>query len=218
MDWYTHCSENSNATYQIIDDVPKRRCKRRKGILGSCESVSLGYIDLEVSEKQEGNIRSCIQDAFINAGFLFGKDISKQLYKEVPPKRTKNTQLREILKSSVIKENFLFPPIQHFTNKKGGNEWLLLRYYVGTGVYIVYCTVESQKKVQEYHAFVYDSNFTEWEGKRYYGAIIDNRKHSYLRAFSHEDLIDINSTRKSLSSYFGGVTRVNGWFKIIGKI
>ena len=95
MDWYTCCSENSNAQFQMCDDVPKRSNKRRKGILRSCDSVSFGYIDLKVSDKQEGNIHSCIQDAFINAGFLFGKDISKQLYKEVPPKRTKNTQLSD---------------------------------------------------------------------------------------------------------------------------
>ena len=65
-----------------------------------------------------------------------------------------------------------------------------LRHYLGTGLYIVCGTVELPNKVEEYHAFVYDSNFSEWEGKRYHGAIIDNRKHSYLRAFSHEDLIE----------------------------
>ena len=106
----------------------------------------MGFIDLEVSEKQEGNICSCIQDAFINAGFLFGKDISKQLYKEVPPKNTKNTQLSAILNSSVVKNFFYLPPIQHFTKKKGGNKWFLLRHHLGTGVYIVYGTVESSNK------------------------------------------------------------------------
>ena len=47
--------------------------------------------------------------------------------------------------------------------------------------------------------------------------LLTTEKHSYLRAFSHEDLIDVKSTRKSLSSYFGGVTMVHGWLKIIGK-
>ena len=93
-----------------------------------------------------------------------------------------------------------------------------MRRHLGTCVYIVYGTVESPNKVEEYNAFVYDSNFSEWEGKQNHGAIIDNQKHSYLRAFSHEDLIDVKSTRKSLSSYFGGVRRVHGWLKIIGKI
>ena len=87
IDWYSYCAENSHQQTQMyLDDVPKRSNKRWKGVLRSCDSVSLGFIDLEVSEKQEGNIHSCIQDAFINAGFLFGKDISKQSYKEVPSK------------------------------------------------------------------------------------------------------------------------------------
>ena len=88
-----------------IDGMPRRGEKRnQKGGLRSCETVSLGFIDLEVSKKQEGNNCSCIQDAFINAGFLFGKDISKQLYKEVPTKRTKDTKLSDIIDSSAIKK------------------------------------------------------------------------------------------------------------------
>ena len=69
----------------------------------------------------------------------------KQLYDQVPPKRTKNTLLGDIAGSPVIKENFIFKRSQHFTTKKGGNEWVLLCHHLGTGVYIVWCTVESKK-------------------------------------------------------------------------
>ena len=51
-----------------------------------------------------------------------------------------------------------------------------------------------------------------------WGIIIDNRVNSYYRAFSQKDLIDVQSARNSLSSYFCGITRINGWVKIVGKI
>ena len=215
-DWYSICFDESSKE-KILNRVPYRK-KKRIGHLGSCSSVSLGYIDLHTREKQEGTMRSCLQDAFINAGFIFGINISKQLLHQVPPKRTKNTALSDILNSPVIKENFIFKRTSHFTTKKGGNEWVLLRHHQRTGVYIVWCTVESTKKINEYHAFVYNSDFSEWDGEQYYGAIIDNRENSYYRAFSHKDLIDVQSTRNSLSSYFCGITRINGWLKIEGKV
>ena len=59
--------------------------------------------------------------------------------------------------------------------------------------------------------------FYEFKWKKYYGAIIDNRVHSKLRAFSEEDLKDHLTARKSLSDYFGGVTRVHNWIRICDK-
>ena len=51
--------------------------QRRRGattITASCKSVTLGCIELEMQDKQEGDNRSCIQDAFNNAGFLLDID------------------------------------------------------------------------------------------------------------------------------------------------
>ena len=59
--------------------------------------------------------------------------------------------------------------------------------------------------------------FTSFNGKKYYGAIIDNRPHSKLRAFSEEDLKDHLTARKLLSEYFGGITRVNNWMRVCNK-
>ena len=55
-----------------------------------------------------------------------------------------------------------------------------------------------KNEITESHAFVHDSDFNTYNGKMFYGAIIDNGKHSKLRAFSLEDLRDIYSVRKSL--------------------
>ena len=221
-DWYQKsCRESSRESQNIVDGVPKvtnRRRRRGATITASCESITLGYIELEMQDKQEGDKRSCIQDAFINAGFLLDIDISTELYKEVAPKRTVNTKLCEILKSRAIANNFSVRKQSHVPGEKGDKEWILLRCRQKTGLYIVWCTVEYTKGKTEKHAFVFDSNFSSWKGNKYYGAIIDNRKYSNFRAFEKRDLIDIKTTRESLSAYFRGVTRILDWFQIDRKI
>ena len=69
----------------------------------------------------------------------------------------------------------------------------------------------------ECHAFVYDSDFDNFEEEKYYGAIIDNREHSNFRAFSAEDIKDVDSIRKSLEKYFLGKTIIRGWIQINPK-
>ena len=61
----------------------------------SSRRIRLGYIDLEVSQKQEGTKPSCLQDAIINAGFLFGKNIKEEMYKLFPPMEKKNASLKK---------------------------------------------------------------------------------------------------------------------------
>ena len=86
VDWFSFCL-NESSKEVLLKAAPRK--KKRKGHLKSCTSVRVGYIDLHTREKQEGTMRSCLQDAFINAGFIFGINISKQLLNQVPPKRTK---------------------------------------------------------------------------------------------------------------------------------
>jgi len=205
--------------------------KRKRKIFQDCDTITLGYIDLITEKKQEGNERSCLHDAFINAGYMFGKKICDELYKECPPKKYTNSTLSTILKSSVIQRNFRIESRPNYTTEKGGNEWILLHNSVGTGVYIAWCYVHpsfSRKNAKrqktketsqkESHAFVYDSDFNSFNNQKFYGAIIDNRKKSYLRAFSNDDIKDVSSIRKSLREYFLGKTIIRGWIKITGLI
>ena len=205
--------------------------KKKRKIFQDCDTITLGYIDLITEKKQEGNERSCLHDAFINAGYMFGKKIRDELYKECPPKKYTNSTLSTILKSSVIQRNFRIESRPNYTTEKGGNEWILLHNSVGTGVYIAWCYVHpsfSRKNAKrqktketsqkESHAFVYDSDFNSFNNQKFYGAIIDNRKNSYLRAFSNDDIKDVSSIRKSLREYFLGKTIIRGWIKITGLI
>ena len=175
-------------------------------------------------------MRSCLHDAFINAGYLLGKNICNDLYKECPPKKYNNSTLKNLLNSLVIQNNFIINSPQNYTKEKGGNEWILLNGRIGTGVYVVWCNVHptncrentKRKKMDkqdqmESHAFVYDSDFDKFEEEKYYGAIIDNREHSNFRAFSAEDIKDVESVRNSLENYFLGKTIIRGWLQIHSK-
>ena len=225
-DWYSlfgvqqnkKRKSQSKETKETSSKPENRKNRKRTGSIFSSRRIRLGYIDLEVSQKQEGTKRSCLQDAFINAGFLFGKNIKEEMYKLFPPMEKKNACLEKIIKSPVITQNFELESEQFYTRVPGGNEWRLLHHLQGTGVYIVWGTVQPTNQKKEYHAFVYNSCFSEFNNKKYYGAIIDNRHHSKLRAFSQEDLKDHLTARKSLSDYFGGETRVNNWIRILDKI
>ena len=225
-DWYSLFAfqlnkkrkSQSKKTKEISSKPENRKNRKRTGSMSSSRRVRVGYIDLEVSQKQEGTKRSCLQDAFINAGFLFGKNIKEEMYKQFPPMEKKNASLKKIIDSPVITKNFQLESEQFFSKESGGNEWRLLHHCQSTGVYIVWGTVQPTNRKKEYHAFVYNSCFSEFNNKKYYGAIIDNRTHSKLRAFTQEDLKDHLSTRKSLSNYFGGETRVNNWIRILDKI
>ena len=101
----------------------------------------MGYIDLEVSHKQEGTKRSCLQDVFINAAILFGKDIKEQIYKLFPYIEKKNTSLSKIISPPFITENFYLESEKFHTKVVGGNEWRLLHHLQGTGICIVWGTV-----------------------------------------------------------------------------
>ena len=101
--------------------------KRKRNTYLCCETITLGYVDLKLPQKKEGTLRSCLHDAFINAGYLLGKDICDDLYKECPPKKYTNSTLRSLLKSSVIQNNFLIHSPQNYTKEKGGKEWILLK-------------------------------------------------------------------------------------------
>ena len=47
--------------------------------------------------KREGEKRSCLHYAFIDAGFMFGKNVKEEfLYSEYPPHKYKNTSLNKI--------------------------------------------------------------------------------------------------------------------------
>ena len=214
-----------------IEFTPETIKKPKRKLYQDCDTITLGYIDLIPDKKKDGNERSCLHDAFVNAGYMYEKDIRDELFRECPPKKYTNSLLCSLLESSVIKKNFHIKSRPNYTTEKGGNEWILLHNSIGTGLYIVWCNVhptfsrknakrsKRKEKAQiESHAFVYDSDFNMFQGKKYYGAIIDNRKNSYLRAFSAKDIKDKDSIRKSLAEYFLGKTIICGWIKIIGKI
>ena len=61
---------------------------------------------------------------------------------------------------------------------------------------------KEEKGTNETHAFVYDSNFNEFQQRKYYGTIIDNRENSYLRAFCFEDKMLIQSGSPERNTFY----------------
>ena len=70
------------------------------------------------------------------------------------------------MNSPVITENFYLESEKFHTKLVGGNEWRLLHHLQGTGVYIVWGTVEPTNRTKESHSFVYNSCFTNFNGKK----------------------------------------------------
>ena len=75
----------STNTNQSTIKPKNRKNRKRTESKHSSRAIRSDYIVLEVSHKQEGIKCSCLQDAFINAVFLFGKGIKDQMYKLFPP-------------------------------------------------------------------------------------------------------------------------------------
>lgn len=216
--WYDKVAQQSSRKRKEIygkeGTTQLSRNKKRRLLFYDDDSLTIGYVDLKMLSKQEGDTRSCLQDAFINAGMIFGKDIRAELYREVPPQKYNNTEMSKIVKSSVIQNNFVIQKDINFTDEKGGNEWILLNNRQKTGVYIVWCNITPKDGRKEKHAFVYDSDFCTHEGKEFFGAIVDNRKYSNLRLFEKKDVADVAAVRRTLNDYFLGHTVVCGWIKV----
>ena len=65
-----------------------------------------GYVCLPMDKKANGNLRSCLQDAVINASYLFGLDLSRAIYERFPPSETEDTSTIEMFQSQIISEHF----------------------------------------------------------------------------------------------------------------
>ena len=123
--------------------IGTRIIKSKRPRLHDCDTATAGYLNL-ITKKIDGDERSYLQDAFINAGFMYGEYIQEELYNECPPKKYKNTMLRDILQCPVIKRNFQIVKEINYTMEKGGKEYVLLHNRIRTGLYIVWCKAASR--------------------------------------------------------------------------
>ena len=178
-------------------DKKTRRLIRRK---------SVGFVSINYS-KTTGTKRSCIQDAIINVGDIFGLSFQKQkIYEIAPPSDYFDTALNTVMTNSYVSDRLRFL-IVRFVGVKGGNEKLL---YVNLrnqgGKYIVLChIILDRNKKTEKHAFVFDADY-KCDKAKVKGAIIDNQAHTKLTGIEDSDVKDVQSMRRVCHRLYGGKT------------
>ena len=167
---------------------------------------SYGFVSINHS-KTTGTKRSCIQDAIINVGDIFGLSFQKQkIYEIAPPSDYFDTALNTVMTNSYVSDRLRFL-IVRFVGVKGGNEKLL---YVNLrnqgGKYIVLChIILDRNKKTEKHAFVFDADY-KCDKAKVKGAIIDNQAHTKLTGIEDSDVKDVQSMRRVCHRLYGGKT------------
>ena len=189
-------------------DKKTRRLIRRK---------SSGFVSINYS-KTTGSKRSCIQDAIINVGDIFGLPFQKQtIYEIAPPSDYYDTALNSMMTNSYVSDRLRFL-IVRFKGVKGGNEKLLfVNFRNQGGKYIVLChIILDRNKKTEKHAFVFDADY-KCEKAKVKGAIIDNQTHTKLTGIEDSDVKDVQSMRRVCHRLYGGKTFFTHCWMVVRK-
>ena len=127
-----------------------------------------GGIFIKIKKQCEVNLRSCMQDAVINVGKLFGYELKDDLYKEVPPQIAIDTDFHKVKKAVCIKNFLIFNKVPidgsvRLDGKpfKGGPEWYVFtEIWEHGGKYIIIAknTNKNTGRVEN-HAFVYNVDY-----------------------------------------------------------
>ena len=129
-------------------------CRKRK---------ATGCIYLPGSDfcEAEGHfsMRSCLQDAVINSAPRIGKFIDKkELYRQCPPRRVKDSNISEIENTSCVRNVMEVTTVSGIERVPWGAASILRR--VNDGVFICTCNIQSvEYECWKKHAFVYVSHF-----------------------------------------------------------
>lgn len=191
-----------------------RNMKRRKSVAKKDNTTDTGFVDVFEKPAAVGSLRSCLQDAIVNAVDRIGlfstkKEVAafkKTLYKQRPPRRTKNTHLEEILETDVMKKlkkekGLRFISEKNYFEQKGGPTYALLQV-PDDEVRIVLGLVHGRST--EWHALVYDAGYTDPNHVTVKGAFIDNRKKGLRRLLEPADRVDKWSSREALNGFYRG--------------
>ena len=194
----------------------EREQQQKKGEEEVQKQGPTGYVDLKgVKRVIGGDLRSCLHDAVLNGALRVGAPLEKEeLYENVPPKRTTDTPLWDVLQASCVQRVLTFKK-QDFFREKGGPEYALLKNTSGD-VFLVLCTVQGFSEKTE-HTFVYDSGFWRADEPTCLGALIDNRVEGHTRMLEDRDRRTKENARELLNEYFQGTTWIHGVYKMILK-
>ena len=178
----------------------KNAQKKKEWAAKVSKEARAGYLPVLNVDKSTGPKRSCMQDAVIIGAKRVGASIDrKQLLKEVPPCKTKDTSFVKIEGSPCVKAAIDFEHVK-VEGIKGGKEAALLSIEDG-GVYLVMAHVIGAQNCN--HAFVYDSTgIIPGPYLAHSGVVIDNRKDKPVYLIDAKDRASVDRKRKVLNDFF----------------
>ena len=150
---------------------------------------------------------SCIQDAAINAGLIFGFQLRNALYEEVPPKENEDTVISHVIKAKCL-TSFMKLTVVDIQRKVGGPEYFIFKelWNIG-GLYIINCRFTGNyTQVTENHAFLYNADYTGPDNICY-GSIVDNQENTHLFGIEKSNVSSIAKKRQICNNLFLGITR-----------
>jgi len=175
--------------------------KRQRQAAADCLREHGGYVDIDGVETSTGKLRSCMQDALLNAAAQLGVAVDKvALFRTLPALARVNTSIQQLLDAPCVRESIEFSYVPRLLRMKGGPTHVLFNFKAG--VFFVLATVHA--KNNENHAFVYCADYHDKAHPLAVGAILCNRKDHPVRLLHASDRSTPESARNALDTFYYG--------------
>ena len=175
-----------------------------------------GFIDVANVSKATGKLRSCMQDTAIEGAARLGSclRISKDaLYAEVPPLKTKDTCIEDIVTASAVAQTMTFAHEPRIHQAEGGIEYALLQITDGPPRFVM-STVHGRTTTR--HAFLYDPTaILPGPYVAHRGLLIDNRMTAPVRTIQEMDRASVAASRRAINTFFKAETRISHVYRLM---
>ena len=154
--------------------------------------------------KVNGDMRSCIQDAVLNAATQLGIEIDQEEFKKkCPPRKTIDASIGNVIKEAG-KYMHITKDGGDICNMLGGPEANLVASTDGK-LRVVHATIQAKNNEITEHAFCHCAyKLKERKDQEHVGAIIDNRKKAPICLIEEHDVQDLDGARRVMTNFFGG--------------
>ena len=178
-------------------NVPRQEFRRLQG--NKCALVN-------------GNLRSCAQDALVNAAKALGVRVTKkQVYDATLPTEG-DTEMGLIIDYAVNELGIQMDKKTQLCQIKGGPAYALLQKT--QGVFVVELCISQSGMDDDYHNVVYDADYQHVMYPGIRGAIIDNEKDTPVKFIEPSDRAEVQQARDVFHSLFpfaSNVRVVGAW-------
>ena len=159
-----------------------------------------------------GNLRSCAQDALINAAKALGVSVTKKRVYDATLPTEGDTMMGLIVDYAVNELGIQMDKNTQLNQIKGGPEYALLQHT--EGVFVVELCISQSGMDDDYHNVVYDADYQHVMYPGIRGAIIDNEKDTPVKFIEPSDRAEVQQARDVFHSLFpfaSNVRVVGAW-------